>query len=234
MAHAISHIGIIMDGNRRWAKSHTFELHRGHDKGADIFGHVCQWCLDHSVPYLTVYAFSTENWQRNSREIRHLFSLMEKYFVDEKDNCVSKGIRIKIIGERTRFDARTISVIQGIEEATQHCTKLVVQIALSYGGRDEIVRATKAICRQVQLGKLNAENITEEIFANALDTAGTPDVDLVIRTGGAQNHRSSNFLPWQTVYAEWFFSDLMWPEFCEEEFLAALEYYHTVQRKLGK
>ena len=231
---SIKHIGVIMDGNRRWAKAHAFELYKGHDTGAKTFGHMCEWCLQSGVPYMTVYAFSTENWKRNEREVRHLFSLMEKYFIEEKANCVDKGIKIKIIGDRSRFDKRALSVIEGIETVTAGCAKLVVQIALSYGGRDEIVRAVKKIAANVEDGQVNIEDITEEIFDSYLDTAGTPDVDLVIRTGGAENHRLSNFLPWQTVYAEWFFSDLLWPDFSQEEFDAAIKYYNTVKRKMGE
>jgi len=222
-----------MDGNRRWAKAHAMELYKGHDNGAKKFGHLCDWCLEEGVPHLTVYAFSTENWKRSDKEINHLFTLMERYFIDEKTRCVEKGIKIKIIGERSRFSSRVMSVIRDIETATENCSKLCVQIALSYGGRDEIVRAAKKIAAEAADGSLAIESITEESFGTYLDTCGLPDVDLVIRTGGAQNHRTSNFLPWQTVYAEWFFSDLLWPQFCREEFIKALEYYSSVKRKLG-
>ena len=226
----LKHIGIIMDGNRRWAKAHAMELYKGHDSGAKIFGHVCDWCLQEGVSYLTVYAFSTENWQRTDKEINHLFSLMERYFVEEKARCIEKGIRIKVIGERDRFSARVMAIIDEIERATENCTELYVQIALSYGGRDEIVRAARGLLTKA----LAAEDVTEDVFAGFLDTAGVPDVDLVIRTGGAENRRLSNFLPWQTVYAELFFSDLLWPDFSQEEFKRALEYYATVKKKLGK
>jgi undecaprenyl diphosphate synthase len=222
-----------MDGNRRWAKTHKMELYQGHNKGAKNFGNICDWCLQSQIKYLTVYAFSTENWRRSDKEIRHLFALLEKYFLEEKANCAEKGVRIQIIGERERFDSRTMSIITNIENATRNCEKLFVQIALSYGGRDEILRATKKIAADVLDGKLISNNLTEEIFANYLDTAGTPDVDLVIRTGGAENRRLSNFLPWQTVYAELFFSDMLWPEFTREEFDNALRYYSSVKRKLG-
>lgn len=224
------HIGVIMDGNRRWAKAHKLETLQGHNKGAENFGHVCDWCLQTGVEYLTVYAFSTENWKRTEQEVKHLFGLMERYFLEEKARCVEKGVRIKLIGERTRFDARARSIISDIENATAACSKLHVQIALSYGGRDEIVRATKKmLCDSV-----SADAVTEQSFENYLDTAGIPDVDLVIRTGGTENRRLSNFLPWQTVYAELYFSDLMWPEFTREEFDRAVAYYHSVKRKLGQ
>jgi undecaprenyl diphosphate synthase len=222
-----------MDGNRRWAKSHKLELYQGHNKGAENFGHVCDWCLQAGVKFLTVYAFSTENWKRTDKEISHLFALLEKYFLEEKTRCVEKGIRIKIIGERSRFDARVLSIIGGIETATAACKNLQVQIALSYGGRDEIIRATKKIAAEIARNEKKPDEITEAIFQNYLDTAGIPDVDLVIRTGGAENRRLSNFLPWQTVYAELFFSNQLWPEFSQEEFTRALDYYHSVKRKLG-
>ena len=225
----LKHIGVIMDGNRRWAKRHAFELTRGHNKGSEVFGHLCQWCLDDHIPFLTVYAFSTENWRRNEREIRYLLGLLEKYFVEEKENCIAKGIRIKIIGNTRLFDDKINGILTDIQTATAHCNKLVVQIALSYGGRDEMIRAIK----KIPVEKLNT-GLTEENFANYLDTAGTPDVDLVIRTGGAENMRLSNFLLWQTAYAELFFSDLLWPDFSQAELRRAMDYYKNTKRKMGR
>ncbi|MCL1883701.1 MAG: polyprenyl diphosphate synthase [Defluviitaleaceae bacterium] len=228
------HIGVIMDGNRRWAKAHKMELYAGHNKGAENFGHICDWCLQSGVEFLTVYAFSTENWRRAPMEIKHLMSLLEKYFIEEKARCIEKDVRIKIIGELSRFDSRTLSIIRDIENATENCKSLYVQIALSYGGRDEIIRAVKKIAIEAKSDKIQPEKITEEFFEKFLDTVGIPDIDLVIRTGGAENRRLSNFLPWQTVYAELYFSEKLWPEFTQEEFDRALEYYSTVKRKLGK
>lgn len=230
----LQHIGVIMDGNRRWARTHKLELYQGHNRGAENFGHICDWCLQSGVPFLTVYAFSTENWKRTDKEITHLFGLLEKYFTEEKKRSIDKGIRIKIIGEKSRFDARIRAIIDDIENATAHCKNLLVQIALSYGGRDEILRATKKAASDVARGFIDPADLTEAAFEKYLDTAGVPDVDLVIRTGGAENRRLSNFLPWQTVYAELFFSDLLWPEFTREEFDRALDYYHATKRKLGR
>jgi len=159
---------------------------------------------------------------------------MEKYFLGEKANCVEKGIKIVIIGDRSRFDKRALSVIEAVETATANCKKLTVQVALSYGGRNEIIRAIKKIAVKLNCGQIYTDDITEECFASYLDTAGTPDVDLVIRTGGAENRRMSNFLPWQTVYAEWFFSDLLWPDFSQEELRTAVKYYNSIKRKLGE
>ncbi|MCL2357941.1 MAG: polyprenyl diphosphate synthase [Defluviitaleaceae bacterium] len=230
----LNHIGVIMDGNRRWAKAHKLEIYMGHNHGAETFGNVCDWCLEAGVKYLTVYAFSTENWKRSPKEVEHLFVLLEKYFRDEKAQCLEKGIRLRVIGERDRFKQRTLSVINEIERDTAASDKLQAQIALSYGGRDEIIRAVKKITAETLGGTVNPGEITEEFFAQYLDTAGIPDVDLVIRTGGAENRRLSNFLPWQTVYSELFFSDMLWPDFSRDEFFRAVDYYSSVKRKLGR
>ena len=223
-----------MDGNRRWARAHAFEIFQGHNIGADKFGHLCEWCLQAGIPYLTVYAFSTENWKRTDKEINHLFSLMEKHFLQEKERCVEKDIKIVIIGERNKFSPHVAGIISDMERATEKCKKLTVQIALSYGGRNEIVRAAKKIAHDAVSGNLTIDELTEETFETYLDTWQIPDVDLVIRTGGSENRRLSNFLPWQCVYSELFFSDLLWPDFNEDEFHRAMEYYKSVKRRLGK
>ncbi|MCL1845197.1 MAG: polyprenyl diphosphate synthase [Defluviitaleaceae bacterium] len=230
----LQHIGVIMDGNRRWARAHKVELYMGHNKGAENFGHVCDWCMGAGVKFLTVYAFSTENWRRSPKEIEHLFALLEKYFIEEKARCIEKGVRARVIGERSRFEPRILRVIDEIERDTATLDNLHVQIALSYGGRDEIVRAAKKLAADVKGGGIKIDEITESIFEKYLDTSGVPDIDLVIRTGGAENRRLSNFMPWQTAYSELFFSDLLWPEFSREEFDRAVKYYESVKRKLGR
>ena len=230
----ISHLGIIMDGNRRWAKSQSLIPHQGHGRGAEVFGDTCDWCLENDIAHLTVYAFSTENWIRSEDEVSHIFKLLAKYFADEKETCLNKDIRITVIGERGRFDKKTLSIIEDIEAYTKNCSKLKTQIALSYGGRDEIIRSVKKLFIDVKDGKINIGQISEELFASYLDTAGIPDVDFVIRTGGAENRRLSNFLPWQTVYSELYFSELLWPEFSRDEFEKAIDYYNSVKRKSGK
>lgn len=234
MNDIIRHLGIIMDGNRRWAKANGMIAYQGHNRGAEVFGDTCDWCLESGIEYLTVYAFSTENWKRSSDEISHIFKLLAEYFAKEKSTCLKKDIRITVIGERGRFDRKTLSIIEDIESATMNCARLKVQIALSYGGRDEIIRAVKRIIADAGENKLDAGQLSEEIFATYLDTAGIPDVDLVIRTGGAENRRLSNFLPWQTVYSELYFSDLLWPDFSSGEFENAINYYNSVKRRLGK
>jgi undecaprenyl diphosphate synthase len=217
-----------MDGNRRWAKAHRLETARGHHKGAEKFGNVCDMCLDAGVPWLTVYALSTENLNREAREVSQLFSLMEEFFRKETATAKQKGIRLKIIGDRARIPAKSLPTVEEAEAATAQGKNLTVQIALAYGGRDEIVRAAN------RLASAGIKNITEDVFASFLDTAGIPDIDLCIRTGGAENRRTSNFLPWQTAYAEWYFSDLLWPDFSQSEFDKALQFYATANRKLGR
>jgi undecaprenyl diphosphate synthase len=160
--------------------------------------------------------------------------LLEKFFTANIEKCIKEGIRVRIIGDKTRFDKKTIAIIDKVESQTSQCNRLNVQIALSYGGRDEITRAVKALASDVSQNKVKITDITEEVFSSYLDTAGIPDVDLVVRTGGIENRRLSNFLPWQTVYSELYFSDFMWPEFTHDEFKKALDYYNSVTRKQGK
>ena len=225
----VRHLGVIMDGNRRWAKKHMFKsVMRGHEKGLDT----CTWCQDEGIPYLTVYAFSTENWERSREEVSSLFNLMGKFFRDEIDTCISRDIRIKVIGDLSRLDAESMETVRKAESMTAHCSNLLVQIAISYGGRDEIVRAIKAYAQKAARGEVDPDSLTEKEFESYLDTAGVPDIDLVIRTGG--NRRLSNFFPWQTVYSEIWFTDVLWPDFSKEDMKAALDYYETIKINKGK
>ena len=229
----VKHLGVIMDGNRRWAKKHMFtSVMRGHEKGLDTFMDVCTWCQDEGIPYLTVYAFSTENWERSREEVSSLFNLMGKFFRDEIDTCISRDIRIKVIGDLSRLDAESMETVRKAESMTAHCSNLLVQIAISYGGRDEIVRAIKAYAQKAARGEVDPDSLTEKEFESYLDTAGVPDIDLVIRTGG--NRRLSNFFPWQTVYSEIWFTDVLWPDFSKEDMKAALDYYETIKINKGK
>jgi undecaprenyl diphosphate synthase len=234
IVNAIRHLGVIMDGNRRWAKGNGVQSFRGHDRGADVFVDTCDWCIQEGIDYLTVYAFSTENWKRPQVEVLHIFGLLERFFNEKISLCLERGIRITVIGERDRFDRRTMDIVENAEARTRGCKNLRVQIALSYGGRDEIVRAAKKLASDSVADNRLLESISEDLFASYLDTAGIPDVDLVVRTGGADNRRLSNFLPWQTVYAELYFSDLLWPDFSREEFEKCIAYYNAVKRNLGK
>ena len=229
----VRHLGVIMDGNRRWAKKHMFKsVMRGHEKGLDAFMDTCTWCQDEGIPYLTVYAFSTENWERSREEVSSLFNLMGKFFRDEIDTCISRDIRIKVIGDLSRLDAESMETVRKAESMTARCSNLLVQIAISYGGRDEIVRAIKAYAQKAARGEVDPDSLTEKEFESYLDTAGVPDIDLVIRTGG--NRRLSNFFPWQTVYSEIWFTDVLWPDFSKEDMKAALDYYETIKINKGK
>ena len=229
----IRHLGVIMDGNRRWAKKHMFtSVMRGHEKGVDTFMDICTWCQDAGIPYLTVYAFSTENWERSQEEVAGLFKLMQRFFRDEVETCIRRDIRIKVIGNLSKLQQEDLETVRKAEAMTAHCKNLLVQVAISYGGRDELLRAARETAANVLAGKLRLEEITEASFEACLDTAGVPDVDLVIRTGG--NQRLSNFLPWQTVYAEIYFTSILWPDFSRADFDEALRYYEGVQINRGK
>ncbi|MDR3238626.1 MAG: di-trans,poly-cis-decaprenylcistransferase [Clostridiales bacterium] len=230
----LRHVGVIMDGNRRWAANRNLRPFQGHEEGAKAFENVSEWCVEEKIAYLTVYAFSTENWIRTRAEINHIFDLLIRFFKKDKERCLKENIRMKIIGERTRFSDKVLTAIDDIEKSTKHNTRLNIQIALSYGGRDEIVRAARKMGEHLLSGSLRLEDITESAFENYLDTAGIPDVDLLIRTGGDENRRLSNFLPWQTAYAELFFSSLLWPAFSKDEFHRAIQYFYQVSSKHGK
>jgi len=230
----IQHIGIIMDGNRRWAEKNNLPKIMGHNKGAEVFVDTCNWCIDEKIKYLTVFAFSTENWKRSEEEKMHIFNLLEQFFKEKIKLCIDRGIKIKIIGERNKFLDKTLAVITDAENRTKNCKNLNVQIALSYGSKDEITRASKKLTQDVVSGKLDIEKIDEDVFESYLDTAGIPKVDLIIRTGGAENMRLSNFLLWQAAYAELSFPDVLWPEFSKETLDNAIAYFNSVNRKEGK
>ncbi|MBQ0058981.1 MAG: di-trans,poly-cis-decaprenylcistransferase, partial [Lachnospiraceae bacterium] len=227
MANQIKHLGVIMDGNRRWARKHMFtSVMKGHEKGVDAFIDTCKWCQEEGIKYLTVYAFSTENWKRSQEEVSNIFKLMERFFTEEVDTCIERDIRMIIVGDKSRLTPEDMETVRKTEERTAHCKSLICQVAISYGGRDEIVRAVKKYEEAKANGQVEGE-LTEETFEQFLDTAGTPDVDLVIRTGG--NHRLSNFLPWQTTYSEIYFTDTLWPDFSKEEMMKAIDYYNDCQ-----
>lgn len=228
-----AHLGVIMDGNRRWAKRHSLRsLISGHEEGAQKFIDVCTWCIEEGVPYLSVYAFSTENWNRSREEVDDLMRLLKSMFIDQINLCIEKNIRVIVAGNRDLLGEDVRSVIDSVEERTRDNTALTVQIALSYGGRDEIVRAAQSLCRAVRDGEIAVDAIDEAAFASRLDTRECPDIDMVIRTGGQR--RLSNFFPWQTVYSEIYFIDALWPDFSKAMFLEALSYYKNVTINLGK
>ena len=229
----LTHVGVIMDGNRRWAKKLGMKsVLIGHEQGVRKLMELCSWCLDRHISFLSVYAFSTENWNRSEAEISGLFLIMEKFFEKELQSCIDQGIRIVVVGDRSRLKEQQRNIIQLAEEKTKVCKSLQVQIAISYGGRNELTRAVRKMLDAVQQGTLRESSITEEVVQEFLDTAGTPMIDMVIRTGGY--HRLSNFFVWQTAYSEIYFTDTLWPEFTEKEFADFIEKYQSIHINMGK
>jgi undecaprenyl diphosphate synthase len=225
------HVAIIMDGNGRWARKRFLPRLEGHRQGAKAVRRAVEFCRSRGIHFLTLYAFSTENWQRPPSEVSGLMRLLSQFLDSELEELHSNDIRFRTIGDLGRIpDHLRRKVDAGIEK-TRHNQTLLLSIALSYGGRQEIVNAAIAIARAVKAGTLDEASISERLFATFLDTHGAPDPDLLIRTGGET--RISNFLLWQCAYAELYFTPTLWPDFGDEEFTGALEVYRSRQRRFG-
>lgn len=227
-----AHVAIILDGNGRWAKKRMMPRQYGHAKGAQVVEQICEDAYNLGIQYLTVYAFSTENWNRPDNEVKILMDIFSNYMVEKLEKVGQKNMRIRFIGERSRLDAAMIEKINNLEESTRDNTGLQFTVALNYGSRDEMVRAMRRMAEDVKKGELQPEDITEESYGNYLDTAGLPDPDLLIRTSGEQ--RLSNYLLWQLAYTEFYFTDVMWPDFNKEELKKAIEWYNNRDRRFGK
>jgi undecaprenyl diphosphate synthase len=226
------HVAIIMDGNGRWAKKRKKPRLYGHKVGADSVSDIVEVCREIGIKYLTLYAFSSENWQRPAKEVSGLMSILKRYLDAELPRMQKNNIRLVSIGDRERLpEAVCVSLAKAISDTAGN-TKLTLNLALSYGSRDELVRAVKKISRLCLEGSLDPASISAETLAENLDTAGMPDPDLLIRTGGES--RLSNFLLWQASYAEIFFTDVMWPDFRKEVFLQALSDYQVRERRFGR
>lgn len=227
------HIAIIMDGNRRWAKEHKLDGSFGHKKGAEVLETVAKYCNKIGIEALTVYAFSTENWKRTKEEVGAILLLLNMYLDKFLKTADLENIKLRVIGDREKNMPEEIKtkMIQ-MEEKTKNNTGLKFNIAFNYGGRDEIVKATQKIAKQVKEGKLNIEDITEDTISNNLYTAGLPDPDLLIRTSGEL--RTSNFLPWQITYSEFMFLDKYWPDFTTEDIDMAINEYSKRHRRVGE
>lgn len=223
----LQHIAMIMDGNRRWARKRLMPQTVGHQKGAETLEKVSRLVWDRGIRYLTVYAFSTENWKRSPKEVEYIMDLARKFLKTSIRDATQNNMRVRVIGNPKGLAEDIQAQIRELEQATADFTGLNLQIALNYGGRDEIVRAVK---RFVQAGK-PAEELTEEMFADYLDTAGIPDPELLIRTGGES--RLSNYLLWQAAYSEIYVTDVFWPDFGAEELDRAIGYYQTRNRRFG-
>ena len=228
------HIAIIMDGNRRWAKERNLNSSLGHKKGAEVTENITKYCNKIGIKYLTLYAFSTENWKRASEEIGALMLLLEKYLDRFLKTADLENIKLRIIGDLESKNIPDVlrKKMYKMEERTKNNTGLQLNIAFNYGGRAEILRATKSIVQKVKNGEIEIDEIDEKLFSDNLYTAGQDDPELLIRTSGEL--RTSNFLPWQITYSEFLFLEKYWPDFTEEDIDNAIKIYQNRQRRVGK
>ncbi len=225
------HVAIIMDGNGRWAQARGRPRLFGHHAGARRVREVVEACPGLGIKYLTVFAFSTENWKRTQVEVAGLMSLFRRYIIKETRTLAENGIRVRFIGDRVRLDAKLIDLMDSLEEATKDNDLVHLTVALNYGGRDEVARATKRLARDVAEGRLKPEDVHEETLPKYLDTRVLPDPDLVIRTSGEA--RISNFLLWQSAYSEYEFIDTLWPDFTAAELERLCRNYGARERRFG-
>lgn len=225
------HIAIIMDGNRRWARERNLDIKQGHKQGAKTLEKIVRYANKIGLQYITVYAFSTENWKRTADEVGALMLLLQNYLDDYSKRADTENIKVKILGDITALSEGMQKSIKKCMERTKDNTGVTFNIALNYGGRDEIIKATKKIAKKVKENELQIEDITEETISNALYTEGQPDPDLLIRTSGEL--RTSGFLPWQIVYSEFLFIDKNWPDFNESDLDYAIQIYQNRNRKFG-
>lgn len=225
------HVAIIMDGNGRWAQARGKPRLFGHHAGAKRVREILEACPEQGVKYLTIFAFSTENWKRTQAEVSGLMKLFKRYLTHETRSLVEAGVCVRFIGDRIRLDENLVALMDELELLTCNNTKVNLTVALNYGGRDEVARATKRLSREVAAGKIDPEEVDAETLARFLDTYVLPDPDLVIRTSGEA--RISNFLLWQSAYSEYEFIDTLWPDFTREEFAKVLKGYSTRNRRFG-
>lgn len=225
------HVAIIMDGNRRWARQNKLNLLSGHKKGADNLFRIVAAAIELKVKVLTVYAFSTENWDRSKKEVGSLWKLFEEYLTKNETKFQKKEVAIKIIGDISKCPVSLQQKIQKTVSATENNQKITLVLAINYGGRDEILRSFKKMLQDYDQKKISQHEITEQMFASYLDTAKFKDPDLLIRTSG--EFRLSNFLLWQLSYSEFYLTDSFWPDFSPKEFLKALLEFQTRQRRFG-
>ena len=225
------HIAIIMDGNRRWARQHGLEPKQGHKEGAKTLEKIVRYAKKIGIKYITVYAFSTENWKRTEEEVGALMKLLQNYLDDYSKRADTENTKIVILGDITKLSPGMQKSINACMQRTKDNDGITFNIALNYGGRDEIINAVKQISEEVKDGKINKEDITEQLISNHLYTKGQPDPDLLIRTSGEL--RTSNFLPWQLVYSEFVFVEKNWPDFNENDLDLAIEEFKRRNRKFG-
>lgn len=228
----LQHVAIIMDGNRRWAKKRMLPSAAGHKKGVEALRTTLKACAKFGVKYLTVYAFSTENWNREKEEVEFLMSLLAKTIVNEVPEFIENDIKLNFIGDRKSLEKEIIDVLEYGESKTATCKTLNLQIAFNYGARMELTNALKKICEKVKNGELSPDNIDENLISQNLYTSNIPDPDLLIRTGGEK--RISNYLLWQCAYAEIYVTDIFWPEFDEKALVDSILEFNSRNRRFGK
>ena len=227
----LEHVAIIMDGNGRWAQNKGKPRLFGHQAGARRVREIVESCPDLGIKYLTIFAFSTENWKRTQIEVSGLMKLFKRYIYKETKPLIDAGVRVRFIGDRVRLEASLVKLMDQLENLTKENTEVNLTIAINYGGRDEVARAAKRMARDVQSGNLSAENINEETLPRYLDTHVLPDPGLVIRTSGEA--RISNFLLWQSAYSEYEFIDTLWPDFTADIFSSIINEFETRERRFG-
>lgn len=225
------HVAIILDGNGRWAKAKGMPRNYGHAQGSKNVERICEEAWRMGIKYLTVYAFSTENWNRPQNEVDALMKLLRNYMKTCLKTAEKNDMKIRVIGDKTALDDDIKGRIAELEEASRNNNGLNFTIALNYGSRDEMVRAVRRMAQDCADGRIKAEEIDEKMYASYLDTAGIPDPDLLIRTSGEQ--RLSNYLLWQLAYSEFYFTDVPWPDFTKEELIRAIEQYNNRDRRFG-
>ena len=226
------HIAIILDGNGRWAKKRLMPRNYGHMQGSKAVELVCEEAYNIGVKYLTVYAFSTENWQRPSDEVQAIMKLLRNYLKDCIKTTSKNNMKVRILGDKAGLDDDIREQIDKLEKESAKNTGLHFQIAINYGSRDEMVRAMRRMSADIASGIIKESDITEETFSSYLDTRGIPDPDMIIRTSGEQ--RLSNFLMWQSAYSEFYFPEVLWPDFNRKELVKAIEAYNKRDRRYGK
>lgn len=231
MNNKLEHVAIIMDGNRRWANNHNLPKICGHEKGINVAELILQQSVKMSLKWLTLYTFSTENWQRPQDEVNSLINLLQNAIKTNINKFVEKNIKIKFVGSMSKFTPDFIDLLENCEQATAKCSGIQVNICLNYGGRQEIIGAIHNIIKNINIGNLKLEDLNQEVVSENLYTKGIPDPDLIIRTGG--EIRLSNFLLWQSAYSELYFTDVLWPDFTVSHFLDAIENFNQRVRKYG-
>lgn len=232
MANELRHVAIIMDGNGRWAKNRGLERFLGHRKGTQATIDAVEVGVNLNLEHMTLYVFSSENWGRPTKEVEYLMGLLIEMVIKEIPDLMEKNVKLTVIGDMNRIPEKPRAKLQEAIDVTANNSGMQLNLAISYGARQEIVGAVKSIAAKVAAGELKVDEIDETVFANNLYLKGAPDPDLIIRTGG--EFRLSNYLLWQAAYSEFYVTDTLWPDFTKEEFLKAVEFFKTRERRFGK